>query len=348
MRVETDKTLYRLGEPIKARLTSNSPRANWIVDLMKGSRLLTTRVVQLKDGSAQITFPFNQKFVDEVVIVAYPAFGDNREAWESSGVASVLYPRDRELKLDVKFDQASYRPGAEARADLRVISPQGRPAASALGVVIFDKAIEERARTDQEFRGRGFGFYDCFIGLLGANEGLAGVTRRDLDRIDLTQPLSEGLELVAEILLNQRGYGFSRPLLFGGDEFETDAENVFRYEITAELKPIETSLSSQYISKSIYPTNETTLRRQLSNAGIEMDEILDPWGMPYRPKFSVDTINDRFELISAGPDKRFETDDDFIAFSKTWMYFNHTASAIQRTVENHYARTGAIFATAKR
>ncbi|MGH9766045.1 MAG: MG2 domain-containing protein [Blastocatellia bacterium] len=342
IRVETDKTLYRAGEPIKTRLTSNSPRSNWIVDLMRGSRLLATRAVQLKDGRSEIAFPFNQEFGDELIIMAYPAFGDDYETWNSAGVAKVLYPRDRELKLDVKFDQAAYRPGDEARADLRVLTPLGRAAESALGVVIFDKAIEERARTDQEFSGRGFGFYDCFRHLLGVRESLAGVTRRDLDRVDLSKPLPEGLELVAEILLNQNSYGYYRPAFFGGDEFETDAEAVFKYEITARLKPIEAALFSHYTSKSVYPTSEAILQRQMLLAGVELDEPRDPWGTPYRPKFSVETVNDVFELISAGPDKRFDTGDDFTVFSKSWQYFQHTAAAIARTVENHYARTGGF------
>ncbi len=342
MRVETDKTLYRAGEPIKARLTSNSPRANWVVDLMRGSRLLATRAVQLKEGRAEIAFPFNQEFNDELMIDAYPAFSDGSERYNSGPVARVLYPRDRELKLDVKFDRATYRPGDEARADLRVLTPQGRSVESALGVVIFDKAVEERARTDQDFNRRGFGFYDCFQDLLGVGNGLAGVTRRDLDRIDLSKPLPEGLELVAEILLNQRDYGYYRPKFFGGDEFETDAEEAFKHAISAGLKPVEAALFSNYTSKSIYPGDEATWRRKMLLAGIEPDDLADPWGTPYRPKFSTETINDVFELISAGPDKRFGTDDDFSALSKSWRYFTHIFSAIARTVENHHARTGGF------
>lgn len=342
MRVETDKTLHRMGEPIKARLTSNSPRVNWIVDLMRGSRLLATRAVQLKDGRAEIAFPFNREFSGELMIIAYPAFSDDYDSYNSSGAARILYPRDRELKLDVKFDQASYRPGEEARADLRVLTPQGRAAESALGAVIFDKAIEERARTDQEFGGRGFGFYDSFRGLLGLGQSLAGVTRRDLDRLDLTKPLPDGLELVAEILLNQQGYGYYRPEFFGGDEFITDAEEVFSRAITAQLKPIEDALDSQYGLKSIYPIDDATLQRQMLLAGVELDELRDPWDATYRAKFSIETINYVFELISAGPDKRFDTDDDFIALRKSWQYFRHTAAAIARTVENFHARTGGF------
>jgi len=342
MRVETGKTLYRAGEPIKARLTSNSPHMNWIVDLMRGYRLLATRAVQLKEGRAEIAFPSNQEFSGELMIVAYPAFSDDYEAYRSAGVARVFYPRDHELKLDLKFDQASYRPGDEARADLRVLTSQGRSVESALGVVIFDKAIEERARTDQEFSGHSFGFYDCFRYLLGATDGLGGVTRRDLDRIDLSKPLPEGLELVAEILLNQRGDDYFRPGLFGGDEFETAAEAVFKYEISNQLKPVEAALFSQYAMKSVYPVDETMLRRQTLLAGIALDELLDPWGTPYRLQFSVETVSDMFKMISAGPDKRFHTGDDFTAFSRSWLYFNHTAAAIARTVENHYAQTGGF------
>jgi A-macroglobulin TED domain/Alpha-2-macroglobulin family/MG2 domain/Carboxypeptidase regulatory-like domain/A-macroglobulin receptor binding domain/Macroglobulin domain MG3 len=342
MRIETDKTLYRAGESIKARLTSDSPRANWIVDLMRGSRLLATRAVQLKEGRAEITFPFGQEFGAELMIVAHLAFNDDDEGYNLAGVARVLYPRDRELKLDVKFDQASYLPGGEARADLLVLTPQGRSAESALGVVIFDKAIEERARTDQEFSGRSFGFYDCFRELLGLGNSLAGVTRRDLDRIDLSKPLPEELELVAEILLNQRDYGYYRPQFFSSDDFETDAEEVFNFAVSAGLKPVDAALFSQYTSKSIYPVDEATWRRQMLIAGVELDELRDPWGTPYRPKFSVETFTDVFELISAGPDKRFGTDDDFTALSKSWEYFRYTASAIARTVEQHYARTGGF------
>ncbi|MGE0130751.1 MAG: MG2 domain-containing protein [Blastocatellales bacterium] len=342
MRVETDKTLYRAGEPVKARLTSNSPRANWIVDLMRGSRLLATRAVQLKDGLAEINFPFNQEFSGDLMIVAYPAFSDDYESYRSTGVAKILYPRDRELKLDLKFDQVSYRPGEEARADLRVLTPQGRAVESALGVVVFDKAIEERARTDQEFRGGSFGFYDCFRGLLGVGETLAGVTRRDLDRLDPSKPLPEGVELVAEILLNQHNYDYYGTESFGGAQFETDAGEVFKYALSSQPNPVETALDSQYLLKSVYPVDETGLQRQMLLAGVELGDLHDPWGAPYRTKFSVETINDVFELTSAGPDKRFDTDDDFTALRRSWQYFRHTGSAIARTVENFHARTGGF------
>jgi hypothetical protein len=340
--VETNKTLYRAGEPIRARLTTNTRRENWIVDLMRGSRLLATQPVHPKDGRAEIAFPFNPEFDGELTIFAYPASGEGLEDWPMAGVARILYPRDRELKLDVTLDHATYRPGDEARADLRMRTPQGRAVEGALGAVIFDKAVEERARTGQEFSGSGFGFYDGFRELLGETAGIAGVTRHDLDRLDLSKPLPEGMELVAEVLLNQRDYDSFRPRLFSAEEFTTDAESVFGSAIGAQLKPADGALVSHYAMKSIYPIDETTLQRQMLLAGIGLNELRDPWGTAYRPRFSVESVNDVFELISAGPDKRFDTNDDIVALRKTWPYFSRASAAIGRAADAYHAQTGGF------
>src|SRR5581483_4611088 len=120
VRVETDKALYRAGEPVTARITTSAPNIDLTVDLLRGSRLLATRTLQANDGRAEITFPFNQEFHDGLMVVAYPAFGESSDVYNSTGWAKVLYPRDRGLKLDVQLGQASYRPGEEARAELRV------------------------------------------------------------------------------------------------------------------------------------------------------------------------------------------------------------------------------------
>lgn len=350
VRVEADKPLYRTGEAIRARLTANAPYANWVVDLLRGYQLLATRTVQLQGERAEIVFPFRAEFRDELTIVAYPAFAQDYEAYRSTGWCRVLYPRDRDLKLEVQLSQPAYRPGAEARADFRVRMPDGRAAESALGVVIFDKAIEERARTDQEFGGRSFGFYDSLRGLLDEGESLAGITRRDLTHIDLAKPLPDDLKLVAEMLLNQ-GYGWPRPSHFGGDDFEDDPAVVFRGIIAIDLNPVERALDTQYGTKSVYPTDEATLRRQMLLAGVDYDELRDPWEMPYQARFFSETDHDVLTLRSAGPDKQFDTADDFIALRKAWPYFQHTAAAIGRTIENYYIRSGQFIrdlATLKR
>ena len=52
-------------------------------------------------------------------------------------------------------------PGETANADLHILTPEGSAVESALGVLVFDKAVAERVRTDEEFgREYGFSVYD--------------------------------------------------------------------------------------------------------------------------------------------------------------------------------------------
>jgi len=101
-----------------------------------------------------------------------------------------------DLRVDVKSDRSEYRPGEEAEVRFAIKSHDGRPAPGALGIVVLDKALEERAATE-----RGL---DQPAGLLGAfrnEERVAGVAFRELLAFDTRQPVPADLDLVAEVAL---------------------------------------------------------------------------------------------------------------------------------------------------
>jgi hypothetical protein len=113
------------------------------------------------------------------------------------------------------MSQPAYRPGEKARTDLSVRDAVGRTMESALGLVVFDKAVEERALTDQGLRA-GPGFAGSIQSWLYDDEAVGGIRRRDLDALDMSKPLPEGIELAAEILLRRRGWFVQA--FEGGDE----------------------------------------------------------------------------------------------------------------------------------
>jgi hypothetical protein len=329
VRVETGKALYRTGEPIEAKIAASKPDLSLIVDVARDSRVVRSQVVRLREGRASFLIPYSEELKDEITIVAYTS----DEPDQSFGSRTVLFPRDRDLKLDVKLGQSTYRPGEEASADFRVLAPGGRPVESALGVVVFDKAVEERSRTNQEF-GRSYGFYDAFV----KDDELAGVSRKDLDHIDLSKPLSDGFDLVAEMLLNRRE-GYS-PRIFGGGEYQTDARQVFGTILEAQMRPIRDALTQRYSHKAEYPQTDRALLRLLREFWIDFGALHDPWGTPYHADFSVAARMDVLDIVSAGADKRFGTADDFTVARMSWPYFRLYGEALGRAIEKHHARTG--------
>ena len=241
VRVETDKALYRSGEPITAYVTSSVPEQNVVVDLFRESTLIRSELVKLHDGRGSVVFAYRPEFKDKLTLTAY----GNAAKWRNSiGSHTILYPRDPELKVDVRTSQATYRPGENAQVNLNVRAPEGRSAESALGVVVFDKAVEERFRTDQEFGSRITTINDSFKHFLGADQYVAGMSIRDLQRLDMSKSISADTELVAELLLSQSGRSFRT--FHGDDQYNSDHAALFGDSIKQQLTPVREALESRY------------------------------------------------------------------------------------------------------
>ncbi len=334
MRVGTDKAIYRAGESIHLKLATSQPERSCVVSVEREKRVIASQVVRLQNGEAAVTLPYHSEFDGEILITAYADSegGEDRYLFASH---SVIYPRNRDLQLDAKTVSDTYRPGEEVQVAFSTRSAKGEATESALGVVVFDKAVEERARTDQEF-GSGYGFCDA---LLEHGGSLSGVSLREVNRLDLAKPVPDGLDLVAEVLLNYDRW--LSPNVFRSPD-PVSVREAFDSLIELRLEPVKTALRNRYAQKSEYPTDLDSLRRILRESGIDWESLKDPWGNLYRAEFAVQRTADRLEFVCAGADKRFDTADDFTAMSGwSWPYFLPQGQAINKVVAAYHNRTGA-------
>jgi hypothetical protein len=341
VRVETDKTIYREGEPVRAEITSNVADQTLAVDVLHENDVVYSQTVRLRRGRASLLIPYRKEFRDELTLAAYtlPDYSDTNDS--ERGVRAVLFPQPHALQFDVRLDKGEYKPGEDARAEVRVRDADGREVESALGVVVTDRAVEERERTDREFgSGRGFGgFAGTIHEKLGEGDSLAGVTRRSLDQLDLSRPVPEGLDLLAEVMLNRNAYA---PANTFGEGFTHDQHTVFQGALDKQLKPVHDALDAHYARTGEYPRDEAALRRTLSEAGISFDELRDPWGLPYRARFGTEQDKDTVEIVSAAADKRADTGDDFVALKQSWPYFKQTGETVDRVCLEYFRRTGHL------
>ncbi len=335
--VETEKSIYQTGEPITALVTSSARDLTVVVDLVSDQSVIRSQKLQLQDGRGSITFPYRSDLKDVLTIAAYQDFTDSRRM---IATRTILYPRSRDLKVNVGSIAATYRPGQEARVDLSVRAPDGSRTAGAMGVVVFDKAVEERSRTDLEFGHRVSTSSETLQHFLGLDNQIAGVSLRDLRSVDTSKPVPADLDLAAEVLLNQnRDYS---PQFHEGEQYETDQVKVFGDLIRSNLKSLHEALTARYVRTADYPHDPAELGRFLTESGIDFAALRDPWGSRYRPDFSVDKQSDVLTMMSAGPDKRFDTADDFSVERLGWAYFRPVGEAIDRAVRGYHERTGGF------
>jgi hypothetical protein len=332
VRVETDKAIYRPNEPVEVQIKSNAENALAILSVTRDLEVVHSQAVKLRGGKAFVVIPYRPAFSGEVgvavTVEAADADGEYHSTRASSDSRAVMYPRDRELKLDVRMSATEYRPGDDGRASFRVTTAEGRPLESVLGVTVIDQAVEERARTDNEFNGRRH--YNFTGYYLDTGSGLAGVTVRDLRKLDVTQPISAELQLIAEILLLEYGY---QPRIETSSEYQRDPKEVFKVFIGRQFMSVSHSLDEYFEKTGEYPLSRAALNDILRFDKINFDAMLDPWGTPYLASFTAEREFDYLHAISAGADKKFNTADDFTAFTKSWPYFAKTGHQIRQAMK---------------
>ncbi|HEY7786597.1 MAG TPA: MG2 domain-containing protein [Pyrinomonadaceae bacterium] len=343
LRLETNKNLYRIGEPISVEISSSQPSMSVVVQASRDGNVLRTEQTELIDGHASLLMPASQNFQNEITIVAYDMASSVNEYEMPFAQRTVLYPKNNSLRLEAILDHASYRPGDEARINFLSRLANGQQSETALGIVIFDKAVEERALTGNEYV-TPFGFSDPYYALRGGFGFVAGITRKDLDRLDLTRPLAEGMDLVAELLLNNERYG-PRPRVLG-QKYEKGASHIFADLLNRQLKPIRDALDDDYDALGFIPTDEFAFKKAVDAAGSDFDDLRDPWETPYRLSFFYNGPSAITDVFSSGPDKHFGTPDDFVALRITRPYFRYIGETINRAVVGYNARTGSYIRNA--
>lgn len=334
LRVETDRAIYRPGQSVRAVFRATQANAPLFVDLIAGGRVIRSEQLALRRGEAQLTFDYTTDFKGVVTVAAY-FYDEDNDALPAQ--RTVLYPADSELKLEVKLSAAGYRPGEEASAAFNVRTADQRAVSSALGVAVIDRAVEERARTDVEFLPRQ-SFARLMQQVTGSEDPIGGVTLDQLNKVDLSKPIPDDLDLVAEILLQQNSR--YAPQISKSEGYHRYLKTVFEQLIRAQMQPIKAALDRRYARTGQYPTDAAQLASLLDQFGINWREMRDAWGNPYRADFAVERDRDVLRLESAGADKHFDTGDDFIAAELYWLYFAPHAKAIDRALGEYHQRTG--------
>jgi len=343
IRVTADKALYKPGEPILVDLAATDQDAEVVVDAVEDFQTVASTMVHLRHSRAKVTFAATDKYQGEVTISAYElgsAVGEDESSSVPAGSRTVLFPKNRELTVDVHSAKPTYRPGADATVDFQTRGPNDERGRVALGLAVVDEAVDERFRTEQEF---GRNSWDSnawdvvLVDMEGESQQVGDVTRRDLDKLDLDKPLPAGLDLVAEILL--RSTGLERNV-FSSDSDSEDPKKLFALELYPQLQSLRDALDERYARNGEYPKTAEQLESDLAAAGIHFQDLRDPWGNPFKAKFSADGEYDVVEIGSAGPDKQFGTSDDFAATQLKWPYFKPYSEAIGRAVSDYHGRTG--------
>jgi A-macroglobulin TED domain/Alpha-2-macroglobulin family/Carboxypeptidase regulatory-like domain/MG2 domain/A-macroglobulin receptor binding domain len=327
LRIKPVKRLFLARESVIADIESSVPDQTVFADLLSQNAILASVRVQLYHGHAQVEFPYDPTFRGSLSIIAYGMKASSQSGdGDLAGSAEVLFPEPQNLDLGVHLERTTYKPGEAASAEFRVRDPHGRAAQTALGVVIYDKAVAERVRSDQEFGSYGFSYWGYGWERYSA---IANVSYSDLFNRKLISPVDPDWELLAEAVLSTgEGNTQTEMLLELDDRLARNPADIYSAVINHSLARVEGILQPNHFIYETYPATEPEFRSFLASHGFDFNDARDPWNMPYRPRFSVDGSNAVLQLVSNGPDKLPDTLDDFSVRMYTWPFFTPVGKVI--------------------
>ncbi|PYT01630.1 MAG: hypothetical protein DMF63_01935 [Acidobacteria bacterium] len=334
IQIETNNTIYKPGEPIDVELRSTQRSGFVYVDLVKSWSTLESRVAELHKGVARLTIPYRPEFKGDIVIAAYTDKESGRWVRTMRTVRGIIYPEQQNLLISAKFSKDQYRPNEDATVRFSILDGSRKPVEGVIGLGIFDKAIEERARTDSEF---GAGYFNRFYRLMGYDRSYGNLSLKDLNDLDLSRPIKPEFQLAAEIMLAANWYF---PTVYHSDNRDAEAKTIYGETIKKTLKEFVAAIEAQYRVNYEHPVDRSSFDSILSRNGIDPLKMLDPWGQPFVADFSIDRMRDLVTLTTSGPDKQVGTVDDFEVWRSSFEYFTKTGLALDRAVNAYHLRTG--------
>ena len=333
-KLTTSRTIHKPGEPVDISIVSTQERGLIYVDLVKDSTAVDSRIVSLRNGKANISIPYRPEFKGELTVAAY---GDQETYYWDNRMRSsrgIIFPEQQNLSLRAKFSNATYKPSEDAKVRFSVLDGTGHPAESALGIVVFDKAVEQRAKTDGEFGS----YFSRFSDLMGYGKSFGNLSVKDLNDLDLSKPISPEVELAAEVMLAGNSY---YPQIYHGGGNEAEVRSIYKDYFEKQLRPVENLLKTHFEKENEFPNDEASLRDILSRNGIDLEGLKDPWGNAYYFTFITDRTLAVDTFKTAGPDKTVGNDDDFTVATASVTYFQPVGEAIEKAVRNYHTRTGS-------
>jgi hypothetical protein len=320
-------SLLKPAQPIEATL--HGPVGSIIdVEAFSGDGMLAHQQVRMHNAEEPVTILADTAFHGLVVLQAYSLNSDDtRYGWHRpDSYKAVLYPEDRELKVKLTGLRPSYLPGAEVDASLNLHDPSGSFAKGALGVAVFDTAVEQRAQTEEEENNRWYGWK------WWERDGIvAGVTLASLNRTNMEQPVSSDLDLVAEAGLQYK----SSPGIQIEESNDSSARNEYETAMKRNVQPLAEAVLAARPAR--LPATLDLLRSISRAAKLDDALLLDPWNTPYRVTTKIEYDDEVVLLESAGPDNRFGTEDDFTIELVRRNYFALPGEHLTKLLEDAVA-----------
>lgn len=298
--LRTGQAVYHAGDRVQLKVFSTKKRGTAYVDIVKEGQTILTRDIDIENGQAELTLTATPDMSGTVDFNAYLFGRDARPVGDHRLV--FVQPAD-ELKVEATLQNAVYKPGDEAQVRFHVTNARGQGVSAALGLQVVDEAVFALAEKQP-------GFAKVFFYL----EQEVLKPRYEIHSIGMPQiveaadtPEAAQRDRAARAL-------FSATEMVNGNKFETEFGRTVptaKYEDYWQRYNTRMANQVQRLAEKLSGSDADVVKTMEKLVSAGDPQTRDPWGSSMRMQpVPWGGRRDFFMISSAGPDKRFDTEDD--------------------------------------
>lgn len=316
--LRVDKAVARVGDVLHLDiLASSASSAPVFVDAILHRQTVLTKTVEMQEGRGSLRLPLTADLAGSLILHAYRITPGGDIVRDTK---AVFVEPANELRLHMRVDKGTYRPGEKAQLEFAVTDDRGKPTVAALGLTIVDESVFALAEMQPGLERLYFALEEE---LLRPRYEVHGWELRPI----LLQPPEKGpIPLPLPARSEAERNRIAQVLLAAAAPLPTHSLRVSTYQRKAEevkerwlkfvgeaAERIRKALEAYQRAKGRYPEPNEALQALVDARLLTEKDVRDPLGRRYRLEPLGTNLRWGFQLVSAGLDGRFDTEDDVIA-----------------------------------
>jgi hypothetical protein len=320
--LRADKTLYQVGDALRAEVYSTKAKGTVYFDLVRQGQTVMTRAAELQAGRAEITMDIDAAMSGSAALQAY-VFTPGTDLIRDTRLLYVN-PADA-LNLGVELDRDVHKPGEHAQLRFKVTDRAGTPAAAALGIAIVDESVfalqeihpglekvyftleKEIMKPRYEIHGYAL---DQIVLAPVAEKGAAAAR---------VAPWSDTQQEAARVLLASAPATPEPPVRVNTlDQKQNQADEEIFKVYQRDMQRVQRAVM-RCLEKNSGKAPEDFLKTLVREKYLRPSDLVDPWGNNYEFDFTnIERGRGYFAMVSYGPDGIKGTADD-LAPDSPWI-----------------------------
>jgi len=296
-------SLYKVGETAHLGVVATKRTGTVYLDVIKDNQTILTKAVDLKQGQATLDLDLGPELTGALWLHAYLV----TQGADICRDTKVIYVNPaNDLNVAVMPTKETYLPAEDAEIAFQVKDQTGHPVYAALGIQVVDEAVFALSENQP---GMEKIYFNLEKELLEPKIEIHGFGPLEVVSWEEKKGLDDSKQHAAEILFNQatRMVDYALNVDTYGEE-RSKMLTAFSPKFSTSWNAVSQALQRYRRLTKGFPKPEEGLSPLMRKGYLKSKDLLDPWGTPYKVKDLSGEWS--FTLMSAGPDKDFETADD--------------------------------------